>query len=125
MRAPPIQEVDATRAISQNTGSLRLSITSLSSLGSTESISGELPTNRVGDNIITEESVNATSRSRQDGNNTPESALPPVEESIEERIQRLGRQRPKVFDSLWAEIGFVFSICMSQVLTVSCHPLIL
>jgi hypothetical protein len=44
---------------------------------------------------------------------------PRVEESIESRLERLGRQRPEVFDSLWAEIGFVFSISMSQVLSVS------
>jgi hypothetical protein len=42
----------------------------------------------------------------------------PVEESFEARIERLGRQRPEVFGSLWAEIGFVFSISMSQVLSV-------
>jgi hypothetical protein len=41
-----------------------------------------------------------------------------VEESVEARLERLGKQRPKVFDSLWAEIGFVFSISMSQVLSV-------
>ena len=42
-----------------------------------------------------------------------------LEESIESRLERLGRQRPEVFESLWAEIGFVFSISMSQVLSVS------
>lgn len=40
------------------------------------------------------------------------------EESLDARIERLGRQRPDNFQSLWAEIGFVFSICMSQVLSV-------
>lgn len=44
--------------------------------------------------------------------------LPAVEESVEERINRLGRQRPEVFTSMWAEIGFVFSISMSQVISV-------
>ena len=44
---------------------------------------------------------------------------PAVEESMEARIERLGRARPEVFDSLWSEIVFVFSISMSQVLTVS------
>lgn len=43
---------------------------------------------------------------------------PAIEESPEARLERLGRQRPEVFDSAWAEIGFVFSISMSQVLTV-------
>ena len=44
---------------------------------------------------------------------------PAIEESAEARLERLGRQRPEVFDSIWAEIGFVFSISMSQVLSVS------
>ena len=44
---------------------------------------------------------------------------PVVEESAEVRIERLGRQRPEVFDSIWSEIGFVFSISMSQVLSVN------
>ncbi|RDL34974.1 uncharacterized protein BP5553_06905 [Venustampulla echinocandica] len=44
-------------------------------------------------------------------------ALPlPVDESLEARIERLGRQRPEAFDSIWAEIGFIFSISMSQIL---------
>lgn len=46
---------------------------------------------------------------------------PAVEESSEARLERLGRQRPDAFDSIWAEIGFVFSISMSQVLSVSQH----
>lgn len=33
------------------------------------------------------------------------------------RIERLGRQRPAVFTSLWSEVAFVFSISMSQLLT--------
>lgn len=41
-----------------------------------------------------------------------------LEEAPEVRIERLGRQRPEVFKSLWAEIGFVFSTTMSQVLSV-------
>lgn len=43
---------------------------------------------------------------------------PAIEESTEAMLERLGRQRPEVFGSIWAEIGFVFSISMSQVLTV-------
>jgi hypothetical protein len=50
--------------------------------------------------------------------NSPRSGAPAVEESLEARLQRLGRQRPEVFGSVWAEIGFVFSISMSQVLSV-------
>jgi hypothetical protein len=45
--------------------------------------------------------------------------LPPFEESTAVRLQRLGRQRPNVFNSVWSEMGFVFSISMSQVLSVS------
>jgi len=44
---------------------------------------------------------------------------PAIEESVKARLERLGRQRPEVFESIWAEIGFVFSISMSQVLSVS------
>lgn len=43
----------------------------------------------------------------------------PVEESMEARLERLGRQRPEIFPSLLAEIGFIFSVCMSQVFGVS------
>ena len=39
------------------------------------------------------------------------------QESAKARIERLGRQRPSVFHSTWAEVAFVFSIAMSQVLT--------
>lgn len=60
--------------------------------------------------------------SSPNSNNNPNS-YPPMGDLLEEapeiRIERLGRQRPEVFKSLWAEIGFVFSISMSQVLTVS------
>lgn len=52
------------------------------------------------------------------GNNISEIDSPRVEESTEALVERLGRQRPKVFGSIWSEIGFVFSISMSQVLAV-------
>ncbi len=39
-------------------------------------------------------------------------------ESVQARIERLGRERPEKFKSVWAEVGFCFSIVMSQVLTV-------
>jgi hypothetical protein len=42
-----------------------------------------------------------------------------IEESMEARLERLGRQRPETFNSAWSEIGFVFSVCMCQVLSVS------
>lgn len=44
------------------------------------------------------------------------------EESLEARIERLGRERPEQFKSFWAECVFVFSIAMSQVLSVSHAP---
>ncbi len=40
-----------------------------------------------------------------------------VEESLEARIERLGRERPPAFKTIWSEIAFVFSITMSQLLT--------
>lgn len=39
------------------------------------------------------------------------------EESEQARIERLGRERPERLDSLWTEIGFCFSVVMSQLLT--------
>lgn len=45
--------------------------------------------------------------------------LPDIEESLEARLERLGRERPEVFKSIWAEVGFVFSTCMASVLSVS------
>jgi len=45
-----------------------------------------------------------------------------IEETTEDRLERLGRMRPEKFKSLWAEIGFCFSIVMSQVLTVRIKP---
>ncbi|KIV78842.1 hypothetical protein PV11_06451 [Exophiala sideris] len=42
---------------------------------------------------------------------------PEVEESMDARIERLGRERPPIFKSIWAELAFVFSIFMSQILT--------
>jgi MFS family permease len=40
-----------------------------------------------------------------------------AEETLEAKIERLGRARPPAFKSIWSEIAFVFSICMSQLLT--------
>lgn len=48
---------------------------------------------------------------------SPKGGSPAVDESLEARLERLGRQRPELFGSVWAEIGFVFSISMSQVLS--------
>ena len=49
-----------------------------------------------------------------DRDSSPESEL---EESLDARIHRLGRERPPTFKTVWTEIAFVFSICMSQILT--------
>ncbi|KAK4565598.1 hypothetical protein LTR86_004215 [Recurvomyces mirabilis] len=40
-----------------------------------------------------------------------------TEESLDARVQRLGRERPGVFLTAWSEVAFVFSIIMSQLLT--------
>ncbi|KAF2093032.1 MFS general substrate transporter [Rhizodiscina lignyota] len=40
-----------------------------------------------------------------------------VEVSEEARIERLGRMRPERFRTVWEEIGFCFSVVMSQALT--------
>lgn len=48
-------------------------------------------------------------------------ALEAQGESEEARLERLGRERPDKFSSLWAEVGFVFSVVMSQILVVRSH----
>lgn len=66
-----------------------------------------------------EDTTRPTTCDHQEKENTHQRpASPAVEESLEARLERLGRQRPDVFHSIWAEIGFVFSISMSQVLSV-------
>lgn len=46
-----------------------------------------------------------------------ESVDPVTEESLEVRMQRLGRERPPTFKSAIAEVMFCFSVFMSQILT--------
>lgn len=41
----------------------------------------------------------------------------PIEETEEQMIERLGRERPPGFKNAWAECGFVFAVAMSQILT--------
>lgn len=48
------------------------------------------------------------------GRSTPSSQLEGESEAA--RIERLGRQRPEKFRSIWIEIAFVFSITVSQLL---------
>ena len=40
-----------------------------------------------------------------------------AEESLQARVERLGRERPPTFKTAWSETAFVFSITMSQLLT--------
>jgi hypothetical protein len=65
-----------------------------------------------------EEVASPTSPGPFEKENSPHGGSPTVEESLEARLGRLGRQRPEAFGSVWAEIGFVFSISMSQILSV-------
>ncbi|KAI8679183.1 MFS domain-containing protein [Fusarium keratoplasticum] len=44
-------------------------------------------------------------------------SIPAVDESLQTRIERLGRERPPIFTTRWSEIIFVFGISMSQFLT--------
>lgn len=67
------------------------------------------------DGIGQEQSRGADSHEGNEGDLGDEAG----EESMEARIERLGRERPQQFKSLWAEVVFVFSISMSQVLSVS------
>ena len=54
-------------------------------------------------------------------------STPGVEESEGDRIERLGRERPAQFKTIWAEILFIYSILASQFMAVSPrsqqHPL--
>nr|XP_036577239.1 drug resistance protein [Colletotrichum truncatum]KAF6784178.1 drug resistance protein [Colletotrichum truncatum] len=44
-------------------------------------------------------------------------SIPPVDESLQARIERLSRERPPIFTTRWSEVLLVFSISMSQFLT--------
>lgn len=48
---------------------------------------------------------------------TSANAIGTADQSLEARIERLGRERPPVFKYRRSEVGFVFSIVMSQFLT--------
>lgn len=39
-------------------------------------------------------------------------------ESMQARIERLGRERPAKFKTVWTEIGFCFSLLASMVMAV-------
>ncbi|KIW13015.1 hypothetical protein PV08_08202 [Exophiala spinifera] len=73
-----------------------------------------------------EQEVVATSSSDRPSNESSTVGLPiaekvrtepDTEESMDVRIERLGRERPPTFKTIWSELGFVFSILMSQILT--------
>ena len=42
-------------------------------------------------------------------------------EGMQARIERLGRERPAKFKTVWTEIGFCFSLLASMVMAVSNH----
>ena len=42
----------------------------------------------------------------------------PEEEREEARLERLGRERPKIFKTAWAEIAFAYSIVASMMMSV-------
>lgn len=88
----------------------------------TSSSAGSLVLNQVNEVALAaayQEDIGLASPRLQVGEKSPqEPGSPAIEESAEARVERLGRQRPEVFDSIWSEIGFVFSISMSQVLSV-------
>ena len=71
-----------------------------------------------------EDDIYPASPQQQRQEKQPRDALP-VDESAEARLERLGRQRPEVFNSIWSEIGFVFSISMCQVLSVRSSQIII
>jgi len=57
------------------------------------------------------------------------SGLPQIQADIEQTpastepdMEKLGRERPKIFSSLFSELCFIFSIIMSQILAVSDEP---
>ena len=73
----------------------------------------DLPPPRNSPSSITDEVSNDGSKHHR--------GVQPIDEgeSEGERIERIGRQRPKVFKSLWAEIGFCYSIVASELMCVS------
>ncbi len=43
----------------------------------------------------------------------------PGGEDMQARVERLGRERPAIFKTLWREVGFCFSLLASMVMAVS------
>ena len=72
----------------------------------------------VGNTLI---AVHSRSSKTEPASHTGPDGLPQEvagEESERTRIERLGRERPPQFKSIWAELGFVYSIVASQLLAV-------
>ncbi|CAG8948863.1 hypothetical protein HYFRA_00001986 [Hymenoscyphus fraxineus] len=65
---------------------------------------------------ITPTTLEDTDIRASNGDNNDHSWVREPGETTEAMIERLGRERPKIFSSIWSEIGFVFSISMSQIL---------
>ena len=59
---------------------------------------------------------------KEDRHHPLHAPLPTSEETEQERIERLGRERPPQLKSLWAEVLFVYSILASQFMAVSLYP---
>jgi MFS family permease len=68
--------------------------------------------------IIAKEDAISPVDENTDPPSKPKAAEPAVDEPVEARIERLGRERPKIFRTIWSEMGFVFSVSMSQILAV-------
>lgn len=88
-------------------------------LSRVESLSGITATATIGDESDLPSDLphissptEGSSSGRENEKDDPES-----EESLEARIERLGRERPPAFDSIWTEAPFVFSVLMGQILT--------
>ena len=72
--------------------------------------------------------VSASDQGSPTGNMRQVEVTPPLsavvdEESERERLERLGRERPPQFQSMWAEVLFVYSILASQFMAASAPPL--
>lgn len=62
---------------------------------------------------------NASPSAEEKGVNGSQAPSPPASTLLDpETIERLGRQRPPHFSSIWTELAFCFSIFMCQILSV-------
>jgi hypothetical protein len=70
---------------------------------------------------LPQQSLEKAAPSVHDGSRSASSSL--FEAMDPKEIERLGRVRPECFKTQWAEIGFVLSICMAQILVVRIKPI--